>query len=227
MNLYFDLETVPTENEVVIQRLADKVKAPGNYKKQETIDKWMEENFESETLAGVAKTSLSGTFGQILTIGFAFDDDPVRVVGRDLKGSEGSVLGAFFEAIRRYKADRRHKPIKWIGHNIHKFDLRFMMQRAIVNGVGHGDVYIPCDLPAYHESIYDTMFKWAGFGGTVSLDNLCLALGIDTPKDNMHGSDVWQYAKDGRINEIEEYCMGDVSAVREVYKKMNFIGVES
>lgn len=227
MKLFFDLETVPTENKVVIDRIVNKVSPPANYKKQETIDKWMAENADTAAEEGVHKTCFSGTFGQILTIGFAFDDNPVRVIGRDLAGSEKSVLEAFFQAINEHKHGRVHKTVQWIGHNIHKFDLRFLVQRAIVLGVKHSDIYIPADLPAYHESIYDTMFKWAGFGGTVSLDDLCLAFDIPTPKDGMKGADVWQYAKDGRIDEIEAYCMGDVEATRAVYHRMNFTGDES
>lgn len=219
MNLYFDIETVPTDNETIIERVASKVKAPGNYKKPETIQKWMDENMESEIEKGLHKTGLSGTFGQILMIGFAIDDNPVQVVSRDLKGSEQSVLKAFFHQVH-LAIGENHKPVTWIGHNIQKFDLRFIKQRAIVTGA-KPPFYIPADEPVYSDKMFDTMYKWAGFGGTVSQDDLCLALGIPT-KPGMTGADVWAYAKAGRYDEIEAYCEHDVESVRRIFNKMNF-----
>ena len=227
MNLFIDIETVPTENETVIQRIADKVSAPGNYKKQESIDKWMAENGEAEKLAGVAKTGLSGTFGQILCIGWAIDDEPVTVIGRDLDGSEASVLEAFYLQLVEKLGRRPERQLVWIGHNVLKFDLRFIKQRTIVNQVNRRGIDVPADMPAHSDRIFDTMYQWAGYGGTVSLDDLCLALDIDTPKNGMSGKDVWAYAKEGRYQEIEDYCMKDVEAVRSIYNKMTFKGVSS
>jgi predicted PolB exonuclease-like 3'-5' exonuclease len=66
------------------------------------------------------------------------------------------------------------------------------------------------------------MQAWAGFGNYISLDNLCYGLGIESPKDGIDGSQVWQYVKDGRENEVYDYCKRDVAAVREVYKRLTF-----
>ena len=55
----------------------------------------------------------------------------------------------------------------------------------------------------------------------ISQDNLCRALGLP-PKDIMKGSDVYQYWKDGRYDEILEYNKEDVRTVRDIHKRMMF-----
>jgi hypothetical protein len=67
----------------------------------------------------------------------------------------------------------------------------------------------------------DTMQLWAGYGKTVSLDNLCLALGVPSPKNGaLDGSMVFDAWLDHRSGVIEEYNLRDVYAVREVYHRL-------
>ena len=81
------------------------------------------------------------------------------------------------------------------------FDLRFIYQRSIINGVK----------PAYELSfaryrnypIYDTMREWVKWANmNVGLESLCLALGIPTPKDGIDGSEVWEFYKKGYKSDI-------------------------
>jgi hypothetical protein len=62
--------------------------------------------------------------------------------------------------------------------------------------------------------------KWSN--NTAGLEHLALALGIPTPKDGIDGSQVWDFYKAGKTNEILEYCKRDVETTRAVYKKMIF-----
>jgi predicted PolB exonuclease-like 3'-5' exonuclease len=66
------------------------------------------------------------------------------------------------------------------------------------------------------------MTQFAGHGNRISLDKLCLALSIPSPKGDMDGSMVNQAVKDGRLLEVVEYCKRDVIATREVYRRMTF-----
>ena len=75
---------------------------------------------------------------------------------------------------------------------------------------------------AWDNRVFDTMTQFAGFGNRISLDKLCLALGIKSPKGEIDGSMVGQYVADGRIDEVSEYCKRDVVATREVYQRMTF-----
>ena len=55
-----DIETLPTENTEVIAKIGSTIKPPANYKKQDTIDQWMTENYEIELKNKVSKTALDG-----------------------------------------------------------------------------------------------------------------------------------------------------------------------
>jgi predicted PolB exonuclease-like 3'-5' exonuclease len=66
------------------------------------------------------------------------------------------------------------------------------------------------------------MTAWAGARNRVSLDKLCKAFGIETPKGGIDGSKVWDYVKAGKIDEVAAYCARDVEATRKVYKRLTF-----
>ncbi len=65
--------------------------------------------------------------------------------------------------------------------------------------------------------------QWTGVkkSGVGSLDAICKAFG-HKGKDGMDGSMVWEYAKDGRFDDIFEYCKDDVDMTRFLYNKLTF-----
>ncbi|OOF85618.1 ribonuclease H [Rodentibacter ratti] len=213
MKIYLDIETIPTQNTDLQSYVCENLKAPTNYKNEETIKKWLEEN-KGEA---VVKTALDGAFGEIVVLGVAINDEPPVLFYREDWQSadrEMDILQRFNDFLRE-KANKCNTVPQFIGHNITKFDDRFIFQRSVINGVK----------PYYtatRQNTYDTMTEWAGYGGTVSLDKLCKVLGIEQ-KGDIDGSKVWQAVQDGRINEVAEYCSKDVERVRQVYKRMNFM----
>jgi predicted PolB exonuclease-like 3'-5' exonuclease len=82
---------------------------------------------------------------------------------------------------------------------------------------------IPFNAKSWSESIADTMTMFAGFGNRISLVKLCRVLGIDSPKDGIDGSKVYDYLLDGKVNEVAEYCKRDIEATREAYRRLSFI----
>jgi predicted PolB exonuclease-like 3'-5' exonuclease len=81
---------------------------------------------------------------------------------------------------------------------------------------------IPFNAKSWSESIADTMTMFAGFGNRISLVKLCRVLGIDSPKDGIDGSKVYDYLRDGKIDEVAEYCKRDIKATREAYHRLSF-----
>lgn len=214
MNIYLDIETIPTQNPLHQTFVVENLKAPANYKKPESIAEWIEENKQT----AIEKTALDGTFGEIAVIGVAIDDqEPVKFYCQDWQcpDREAVILQQFFDYLKEQGLSRQTLP-QFIGHNITKFDDRFIFQRAVINGVK----------PSYtttRNNTYDTMTEWAGYGNTVSLAKLCQVLGIEA-KGDIDGSKVWEYIQAGKINEVADYCVKDVERVRQVYKRMNFEG---
>jgi len=68
------------------------------------------------------------------------------------------------------------------------------------------------------------MLKWAGYRGTVSLDNLAKYFGY-TGKDGVDGSMVAQMWADGKHDEIAEYCVSDVLLTKSIHLKMKRAGL--
>jgi predicted PolB exonuclease-like 3'-5' exonuclease len=116
------------------------------------------------------------------------------------------------------------------------FDLRFLLQRSIILGVKPSWNRFqefgkkPWEMGKYlsfarysNLPIFDTMQEWSNWGSQkVGLEHVALALGIPTPKEGIDGSEVWNFYKDGKINDICEYCKRDVETTRAVYNRMTF-----
>ena len=65
------------------------------------------------------------------------------------------------------------------------------------------------------------MMKWAGFGGRVSLDALCRALNVPSPKEGgIDGSKVYDAWMAGQHDQIAAYNMADVVATAAVWQRM-------
>lgn len=213
-NVFVDVETVPVQCPERRAKLIADAKPPANYSKPETIAKWREDNAAEI----IAKTSFDPAYGHICSIAWAGSNgDPVSRTAETL-AQEAAVIGAFFDSLPKTGMCR------FIGHYISGFDLRFIMCRAIVLGVKVPALW-PRDPKPWDQQVFDTMTAWAGTKGTISLDRLCEALGIESPKGELTGAGVAQAWADGRFDEIASYNRGDVDAVREVFRKFEAVGL--
>lgn len=222
MNLFLDIETLPTDRQDVRELLASKVTHPGNISKAETIAKWMEESKPAAVDEAVSKTGLDGTFGRVCVIGWAIDDGITNaVLSAD---NERNVLLEFAEHMQTARLPAFETCV--IGHNVSAFDLRFLIQRYIVHGIKPPAVIARAAQakPWEAEKVFDTMIQWSGAGAKPggSLEKLCMALSIESPKTDLDGSKVAQAVADGRIDEVADYCMKDVDATRKVWRRMTF-----
>ncbi len=218
--LFFDLETLPDQSEGALAAHLDGIAAPARYKKPESIQRWIEDEGPAAAVEEWKKTALQGISGQIASIAWAFDKFPITgSIGMD----EKKVIQDFFDAIddKGKVGEGKFQKLTWIGHNIIEFDLRFLFQRAAINGIKPAFV-IPVD--ARHGStIFDTMKAWSGWKQYVKQDALYAALGGDPfEDDDMDGSMVWDYVQAGRFNEVFEYNKRDVSKVRFIYERLTW-----
>lgn len=226
MELFIDIETIPDQREGALERIRLGITAPGQYKKPESIAEWLRDNGDTEAENQWRKTALDGGAGQIVCIGYAVEDEPVQVISRQLHESEGVMLVNFNQAISEALQDRNETShqITYIGHNVLGFDLPFLYKRFVINRIRpRARLY----QNARHggDNLFDTMQAWAGYGSRISLDNLCSALGIPSPKEGIDGSQVWDYVQAGKISEVAEYCKRDVEAVRTIHRRLNFLEV--
>jgi 3'-5' exonuclease len=222
VNLFLDIETIPTDRPDVRDYIAATVSAPAQMKKAETLAAWEANDKPAAVDEAVAKTGLDGAFGRVCVIGWAVEDEVPTVAysGTD----EIEVLKNFAGILNtQVGASERHTTCV-IGHNVSGFDLRFLVQRYIVNGIVPPFVIRRAAQakPWDSDKCFDTMVQWSGVKGSISLDKLCMALSIPSPKGGLDGSKVWQAVQDGRIVEVAEYCERDVEATRAVWRRMTF-----
>lgn len=220
-NIFFDLETIPTDDPAIIADIAAGIKPPGNLKKAETIEAWERDEKPGAVLEAIKKTGLDGTFGRICCIGFAVDDEPVDCAF----GHEADCIENFFRWLQnaaRISSYSESRQAIFVGHNILSFDLRFLWQRCVVNGI-RPPAFIPFNAKPWDGKVFDTMTAWnPAREKSISLDKLCRALGVPSSKGDLDGSKVAEYWHAGRHQEVADYCMADVEAVRQCHKRMVF-----
>ncbi|CNH74660.1 DNA polymerase II [Yersinia pseudotuberculosis] len=226
MNIFIDIETIPAQDPTVKQAIADGITAPGQYKKAESIKEWLDVNRESAAEEEWRKTSFDGGFGHVCCISVAVNDGEVKTfVSPDWPNAEKHILADFFQFLHENYDPSRQTPPVFIGHNVADFDLRFLFQRAVVLGV-RPPHFLPVGAKSWDKSLFDTMTEWAGYKGRVKLDKLCRVLGLDLKGsdigEDIDGSKVWDFVRDGKIDLVAKYCAGDVERVRHIFNRMNF-----
>lgn len=221
MITYIDIETIPQQPEEEVKAaIAATIKPPAQFKKQETINAWHngEGQYAGRKEALIEdeyrKTSFDASKGQICSLGFATENNPV-VVSSGL--DERDILISFFRSLKDRLNGRQPY---FVGHYISGFDLKFIFQRAVILGIR--PPFDLCQHGRHDKDYFDTMIAWAGYKDSISQDDLCKALGIEGKPNDIDGSKVWEFYKAGKHAEISAYNVDDVEKVRQIHKRLTF-----
>ena len=122
--LTFDIETLPTTDKQVIERIASTIRPPGNIKKKESVDAWMAENYEQALKEKIHETGLNGAYGSVACIAFAANE---KIHSTTFDLDETQCIKSFYECIEDYET--------FCGHNIVGFDLKFLKHRSMILGL--------------------------------------------------------------------------------------------
>jgi len=221
IDIFIDIETIPNQSPEYRAMVRAEIKPPANLKKQESIDAWYAENAESATDESVAKTSFDPAAGHIACIGWAIGDGEVFSLSNVKLDDEADNLTRFFDDV--VKACGMN-PAQWIGHYISGFDLRFLINRAIILGVElPSKLVLPRDIKPWGGQVFDTMTAWAGTKDKISQDRLAKALGL-AGKGDFDGSMVAAAWLAGEHEKIAAYCRSDVETVRAIYRRFEVVG---
>lgn len=234
--IYLDIETIPGQHPSVREALQAEaeiekaaIRAPGNYKDADKIAEFIlgrQQEIDAGVDARWRKTSFDGALGQICAISVAIGEDaPINLYRDDWETAEPHLLADLFRVIAENYKGNQLRPV-FVGHNVIAFDLRFILQRSILNNVKPHS-FIPFNARPWDDHVFDTMVEWAGLGNRVSLDKLCRVFGIPTKGaelggEEIDGSMVWDFVQAGRIKDVATYCGGDVERVREIHRRMTF-----
>jgi DNA polymerase elongation subunit (family B) len=218
MNLYLDIETIPSQSPEVHARIAETIKPPANYKKADTIAAWEQHEKPAVVKETIAKTSFDGSVGHVCCIGTAVGGyDATSAIIEDVSG-EAALIEQTFRALDKMFSAEPYASVTIVGHNVINFDIRFLWQRAIVLGIRMPQ-WFPREPKPWGNEAFDTMTAFAGSRGTIGMDRLCLALGMDG-KGDMDGSMVADLWAAGEFDKIATYCRADVERTRQIHKRM-------
>lgn len=227
--IYFDIETVPSQKEGARESARANLKPPGNMKKAETIAAWWETEGEAAAEEAYRRQALDAAEGEICSIAWAMDNEPPSFFVRGRTRDEDTFLAEAFDKMRASfdEFERINSRPEWpepsycIGHNV-DFDLGFIRRRAWVHNIILPG-FFPTPQSRLGRDYGDTMTQWAGYGQRISLDRLCKALGIPSPKaDGVDGGQVFDLWQAGEYAQIAEYNMRDVVATRACWLRMAY-----
>jgi 3'-5' exonuclease len=220
--LFLDIETLPPQGGDHFTRIRAGIKAPGQYKKPESIAEWLASNADALANEEVAKLGLDGLYGQVCVIGWAVNGEKVATLSlQDCpETGEAGLISLAFSVIQSASVDgsTSWRALSPVGHNI-EFDIRFLMQRAVRYGIS----VPPCLRKAFDPDkgryeTFDTMKAWSGFKGWTKLKDMTRELFGDAG-DDIDGADVASvWASDPA--KVIEHCRQDVERVRRLYKAM-------
>ena len=132
------------------------------------------------------------------------------------RGDERQVLEKFWEIVSRGRSLPR-----LVTFNGRGYDGPLMMIRSAQLGVR-----CERDLMGYrydireHCDLSDVLRFHGGWRESYSLDYWCRRFDVESPKGGIDGSQVARAYRDGRIDDIGEYCLRDVRATAELYRKL-------
>lgn len=132
---------------------------------------------------------------------------------------EDKVLSAAYNPMDVAYDKQKNEGWMVCGHNIGGYDLRMLLQRYLVK-MPHAIPYVlqVYDRKPWESNVLDTLQLWnPNFGGRraggISLDRMCMAFNIESPKSDISGAEVSRvFHQEQDTKRIATYCAQDVVA---------------
>jgi 3'-5' exonuclease len=231
MRIYFDVETVPSQAPDARELVRATIKPPATHKKPETILAWWENDAPAAIEEGYRKQSFDASVGELISISWCDDEMPAAsTVIRSKDENEMLMLRRFYGQLSAHFKNHAIRDPQgremwedspfFIAHNA-TFDLGFLWRRSIILGV-RPTFKVPGPNAREGKDFACTMRAWSGYQGTISLDRLCKALKVQTPKSDLDGSKVFDAWMAGELDRIATYNAADVIAARECWRRINW-----
>ncbi len=227
-SVVFDIETGPGDDEVLKELFVPKTR-------EEFVG---DRNWKAETIEANYKKYLDGALeefkrsaafnaisGQVLAIGYrSIDKKVIHGQGEESEGramTEFDVLSKFWHYYQQLRAASR----SLIGFNIKDFDIPFIVQRSIIQGIA-----IPPSLFSGNGRYLDSLFvdlrdvwKAGVYNGKGSLDAICRACGIGAKTEGVDGSmfaELWMGGSEKRAI-AKHYLLNDLDMTWQLADRCN------
>lgn len=210
-SLTFDIETIPYEDSELSEIQKEEI--------ERKVDKYLSKNPGEDMQE--AKRLIMGTspyFGKIIVIGLLKADAQGDYETLALKGDdEQKILRDFWSILSRHKG-------LFISYNGLSFDVPFILKRSMKHQIPttNRDFMMTYRFKKHpHFDVKEVISDYDRFAAP-TLHLACDHVGVPSPKEGeVKASEVYDAYKEGRLQEIADYCVRDVKSTYEVYKKLD------
>ncbi|HLN53017.1 MAG TPA: 3'-5' exonuclease [Lentimicrobium sp.] len=164
-----------------------------------------------------SRAGIYSEFGKIICISVGFLRDNHLRIKSFAGDDEFVILSQFAELLNR----SYNKPTSLLcAHNGKEFDYPYISRRMLVNGLKLPAILDICGCKPWEIRHMDTLEFWK-FGDHKNYTSLALLttiFGIESPKDDIDGSQVGNiYWNEKNLDRIKEYCQKDVIALVQLF----------
>ncbi|MBP7435553.1 MAG: 3'-5' exonuclease [Bacteroidales bacterium] len=214
--LFIDIETVPMASQY--DDLDENFKLLWDKKSV-----YLSKNDEDDPSTLFERAGIYAEFGKIVCISAGrIQNDEIKTKSY-YSDNEKKLLQEFADDLSIFT---RNIPNLYLcAHNGKEFDFPFIIRRMIINQIPIPYILNTRNKNRYELPFIDTMEMWkfGDYKHFTSLALLCELFGIPTPKDDIDGSEVARvYYEENDLERIKSYCEKDVTALIEVYKRLDF-----
>ena len=217
--LFLDIETVPQYSSY--NELPEDWRQLWDTKSNSLVK--YHEGQTNETL--YPRAGIYAEFGKIICISCGVLQgaaDQRKIILKSFAGDdEKLLLSQFNEMLNKWATG---EPKFLCGHNGKEFDFPYLCRRMIINSIPIPAILNISGKKPWEVHHFDTLelWKFGDYKSFTSLNLLAHTLGIQTPKDDIDGSMVWEvYWKEKNLQRIVTYCQKDVVTVAQILLRMN------
>ena len=172
----------------------------------------LEDKTDDEIRAAMGSKFPKPIYHSIVCIGAVFAEDAdshwqVRSISAPHVGekSECELISCFLDQIDEYKP-------QLVTCNGRGFDLSVLRYRAMLHNLSAPRLFERSYFNRYSNDALDLCDALSSYGSSTKfkLDEVCKIMGLDGKPSEIDGSQVSEYYRAGRIQEIADYCVSDV-----------------
>lgn len=218
--LYFDIETVG-KYKTYDEYQTNDTKGAELFNKKYSKNEWMIQKCDNVNTAFEEFGGLFSTYGKMVCFSFGYFTTKNKK-GYTVNSIYGNNEEELLIRIKELLDKVNDKGMGLSGYIINGFDIPFLVHKFHSKNISLPTLLDNYDKKPWDLKIFDLADKWK-FGAKyfASLDEVCYELGIESPKDDIDGSEVHKvYWYDGDLERIKTYCEKDVTSTMLISKKM-------
>lgn len=176
------------------------------------------EKYTSIEEAYLDNSGIISTYGRIVCISFGYiDNNGEKRISSFYGEDEFEIVNSFNDLLTKIEK----KAFNLSGFRINHFDIPWVLHKCHKYGIKPANIIYIYDKKPWDMRVTDMSDDWRQkFAWAFSFDEMCYELGVDSPKQEMNGSEVHKCFWSGELDKIKKYCESDVSASIDVSLKL-------